>query len=259
MSLIDRFRRGFARAKEIAGNANVKKPYRPITPGLRVDMEEMRLRESVAQLDTVREVLSEKRGQTSDILPSGIKAANEAMNELIAMAADEYTLPPVTHRKTGPDGIALMHQFEGCARKRPDGRFEAYPDPGSKDGHPWTIGWGSTGPDPYNGGQIRKGTIWTQEQCDMRFAVMLGKYEDGVRQAIGKAPTSQLQFDAMVAWTYNVGIGAMQKSTLLKMHKAGDFDGAAKQFLRWNKNDGRVMRGLTRRRTAEAALYRSGS
>lgn len=72
MSLIDRFRRGFARAKEIAAVANVTKPS-PVP---------------------VREVLSEKRGQTSDILPSGNRAA---LDELVAMTADEYSLPPVTH------------------------------------------------------------------------------------------------------------------------------------------------------------------
>lgn len=181
-------------------------------------------------------------------LPSGVKAANEAINEL----------PPVTHRRTGKAGIDLMHSFEGCARKLPDGRYAAYPDPGSKDGHPWTIGWGSTGPDPFNGGQIRKGTVWTQEQCDMHFANSLGKYEAGVRDALGKAPTSQLQFDAMVCLCYNIGIGAFQRSSVARKHKAGDFGGAAKAFLMWVKNDGKVMRGLVRRREAEAALYRSG-
>jgi len=228
----------WTRIREIAGNMNVAKPPRVAHP----------------------HVSKPDRQQKPEPLPNGIKAANAAINATAPIpVGPAVTLPPVTHRKVGTDGIALMHSFEGCAKKRPDGRFEAYPDPGSKDGHPWTIGWGSTGPDPFNGGQIRKGTIWTQEQCDMRFAVMLGKYEDGVRQAIGKAATSQLQFDAMVCLCYNIGVGAFQRSTVARKHKAGDFDGAAKAFLMWVKNDGKVMRGLVRRRDAEAALYRKGS
>jgi GH24 family phage-related lysozyme (muramidase) len=193
--------------------------------------------------------------------PDTIKRMNENLNQALegAPVIPEPTavpgLPPVTHRRTGKAGIDLMHQFEGCERKRPDGLFEAYLCPAKV----WTIGWGSTGADPFNGGQIRKGTVWTQEQCDLRFQQHLAKFEEAVRDGIGKAPTSQAQFDAMVAWTYNVGIGAMRKSTLLRMHNAGDFDGAAKQFLRWNKANGKVLRGLTRRREAEAALYRSGS
>lgn len=192
--------------------------------------------------------------------PDTIKRMNEKINaNLEGAPIVPEPIPPVTHRKTSQAGIDLMHSFEGCERKLPDGRFAAYPDPGSKDGHPWTIGWGSTGPDPFNGGRIAKGTVWTKEQCDLRFVQHLAKFEEGVRDALGKAATSQPQFDAMVCFAYNVGVGAFSGSTLLKMHKAGDFDGAAKQFLRWNKNDGKVMRGLTRRRSAEAELYRSGS
>jgi lysozyme len=60
----------------------------------------------------------------------------------------------------------------------------------------------------------------------------------------------------MVSFTFNIGIGKFRGSTLLKLHKAGDYAGAAAQFVRWNKAAGRVMAGLTRRRLAEAALYR---
>lgn len=167
--------------------------------------------------------------------------------------------------RTSARGIALIHSFESCARLRPDGRYEAYPDPGSKDGHPWTIGWGSTGEDPFNGGMIRRGTIWTKAQCDERFAQHLAHFEAGVRRLIGSAPTTQGQFDALVSFAYNVGLDidadtkaeGLGDSTLLRRHLAGDYAGAARQFLLWNKNDGVVMRGLTRRRKAEVALYQS--
>jgi GH24 family phage-related lysozyme (muramidase) len=144
----------------------------------------------------------------------------------------------------------LIQQFEGCAKKRPDGSYEAYPDPGS-GGDPWTIGWGSTGAD------IKKGVVWDQAQCDERFAEHVAEFGDGVAAAIGDAPTSQHQFDAMVSFAYNVGLANFRSSTLLKKHKAGDFAGAAAEFARWNKAAGKILPGLTRRRAAEAALYAS--
>ena len=148
--------------------------------------------------------------------------------------------------KIGPDGIALIKSFEGCAKERADSTFEAYPDPGS-GGDPWTIGWGSTGPD------IKRGTVWTQAQCDERFAEHVAHFADGVARALGAAATTQHQFDAMVSLHYNTG--ALLASTLFRMHKAGDFTGAKAQFSRWNKASGKIMAGLVRRRAAEAALY----
>jgi lysozyme len=163
--------------------------------------------------------------------------------------------PAASGMKTAAPGIALMKEFEGLARVRPDGRIEAYPDPGT-GGEPWTIGWGSTGQDPFNGGRIRKGTIWTREQADTRFRQHLAQFEAAVNKAI-KVPTTQNQFDALVSWTYNVGEAAMAKSTLISHHNARRFNDAANEFLRWNRAGGRVMAGLTRRREAERKLYLS--
>ena len=146
------------------------------------------------------------------------------------------------------DCTKLIQQFEGCAKRRSDGSFEAYPDPGS-GGDPWTIGWGSTG------ANIRQGTIWTQQQCDERFSEHVDEFAAGVAKLLGGARTSQSQFDALVSFAYNVGVGNLASSTLLKMHKAGDYAGAAAQFGRWNKAAGKVLAGLTKRRAAEAALY----
>jgi len=145
---------------------------------------------------------------------------------------------------------SLIQQFEGCAKKAPDGRIHAYPDPGS-GGDPWTIGWGSTGPD------IKQGTVWSQQECDARFSAHLSEFAEGVAKLLGDTPTTQRQFDAMVCFAYNVGLANLASSTLLKLHKAGDHQGAAAQFARWNKASGKVLPGLTRRRAAEAALYAS--
>lgn len=151
-------------------------------------------------------------------------------------------------RRIGADGLALIKRFEGCARLRADGLVEAYPDPGS-GGDPWTIGWGSTG------AGIGQGTVWTQAECDTRFEADLARYAAEVTEAIGTAPTTQAQFDALVSFHYNTG--AIARATLTRRHRAGDHAGASSEFARWNKAGGRVVKGLVRRRAAEAALYLS--
>ncbi|WP_137279212.1 lysozyme [Pseudomonas rhizoryzae] len=142
--------------------------------------------------------------------------------------------------RTSPEGIALMHHYESC-------RLVAYPDPGSKDGHPWTIGWGHTGPD------VKRGLVWTQAQADAAFLRDLQATEYLVEKMAPAA--TQAEFDALVSFAYNLGATALRNSTLMRLYKGGDKSGAADQFLRWNKNDGVVMYGLTRRRTAERSLF----
>jgi GH24 family phage-related lysozyme (muramidase) len=154
----------------------------------------------------------------------------------------------------GDAGTALIKRFEGCARLRLDGLVEAYPDPGT-GGAPWTIGWGATGRDHVHGGRIGPGTVWTQGQCDARLADDLARYAGDVAAALGNAPASQAQFDALVSFHYNTG--AIARATLTKKHIAGDYEGAAREFARWNRAGGQVLRGLTNRRAAEAELYLS--
>lgn len=159
--------------------------------------------------------------------------------------------PPASPRLSpGERGKALIRKWEGCARRRTDGRFEAYPDPGSADGRPWTIGWGSTGPD------IVEGLVWAQAQCDARFEEDVGRYAAQVAETIGSAPTTQAQFDALVSFHYNTG--AIRKATLTRLHCQGRFAEAAQEFAKWIYNDGKVLAGLRKRRGEEVALYLSG-
>jgi lysozyme len=171
-----------------------------------------------------------------------------------SMRPDAPSVPelPITPGEIGEAGLVLIQSFEGCHRVRADKMVEAYPDPGT-GGVPWTIGWGATGPG------IAKGTIWTQKQCDDRLDADLVKYAAEVKQALGPAlaRTSQSQFDALVSFHYNTG--AIGRATLTAKHRAGLFDEAALEFGRWNRAGGRVMAGLSRRRAAEAKLYREGS
>lgn len=147
-----------------------------------------------------------------------------------------------------PLATRLIQQFEGCAKKRADGKFEAYPDPRTHAA-PWTIGWGSTGPD------ITQGTVWTQAQCDARFEEHLAQFGREVTSLLSTAPTSAYQMAGLVSFAYNLGTGNLAKSALLYKHRAGNYAGAQAEFARWNKSKGVAMPGLTRRRAAEAALY----
>ena len=174
--------------------------------------------------------------------PAEISALDAAISR--ASLPEGEPLPCPT--SIGDAGIVLIKHFEGCAKVRPDGMVEAYPDPASGSA-PFTIGWGATGAD------IAPGTIWTMAECDRRLETDLRKYSDDVRSVLGDAATTQNQFDAMVSFHYNTG--AIRRATLTRLHRAGNFSGAAKEFGRWNKAAGRVMAGLVRRRAAEAALY----
>lgn len=143
----------------------------------------------------------------------------------------------------------FIKSFEQC-------RLTAYM-PTAKD-RP-TIGWGTTGSD------VRMGMTWTQAQADARFAHDLAQFATGVTHELQGRPTTQGQFDALVSFAYNVGLDddvdtlaeGLGDSTLLKKHLAGDYAGAAAQFALWNKQDHVELRGLTRRRAGEAAMYRS--
>jgi lysozyme len=181
------------------------------------------------------------------LLGRGFRQAEvEALDRAIDTVAGRA--PNGGARSIGPQGLALIRQFEGCARLRRDGMVEAYPDPGT-GGEPWTIGWGATGPG------IGPGSVWTQQQCDARLESDVARHARDVAIALGDAPTTQAQFDAMVSFHYNTG--AIARSTLLRRHLAGDYRAAAEEFARWNRAGGRVLKGLVRRRAAEARLYRS--
>ena len=175
---------------------------------------------------------------------SEVQSLDVAIDRALGLA--DYA-PPTGKHSLSPAGIALIQQFEGCAKRRADGRYEAYPDPGT-GGDPWTIGWGTTGRD------VVSGLVWTKGQCDERFARELQRYVREVALAIGAAPTTQGQFDAMVSFHYNTG--AIRKATLTKLHKAGDHAGAAAEFGKWVNAGGKRLAGLVRRRLEEAKLYR---
>jgi lysozyme len=207
---------------------------------------------SKALFDTFRKILG--RG----LRQGEVDAINASLESRAIPRAPSLPELAFTPSKVGDRGVALIKTFEGCARVRADGLVEAYPDPGT-GGDPWTIGWGATGADRFNGGRIRCGTVWTQAQCDQRLLEDLPRYAADVTAALGPAlaSTSQRQFDALVSFHYNTG--AIARATLTRKHVAGDFRGAAAEFERWNRAGGRVLQGLVRRRKAERDLYLQGT
>ncbi|MEI9758058.1 lysozyme [Enterobacter hormaechei] len=143
--------------------------------------------------------------------------------------------------QTSEKGIALIKQFEGC-------KLTAYQDSVGV----WTIGYGWT--QPVDGKPIRAGMTINQETAERLLKTGLVSYESDVSRLV-KVGLTQGQFDALVSFTYNLGARSLSTSTLLRKLNAGDYAGAADEFLRWNKAGGKVLNGLTRRREAERDLF----
>jgi len=138
--------------------------------------------------------------------------------------------------RTNKAGVDLIRQFAGCRRT-------AYLCPAKGP----TIGYGHTGRD------VKLGTTITQDQAEGLLVNDLRLFEQGVEHL---CPTcTPNQFSALVSFAYNLGLHALEGSTLRKLHNAGQYAAAQGQFARWNKAGGRILPGLVRRRAAEAALY----
>lgn len=146
----------------------------------------------------------------------------------------------MTIAKINNAGVELIKSFEGL-------KLTAYPDPAT-GGDPWTIGYGTTGPN------VKKGLKITEAQAKDWLIEDINKFADGVDKLV-TVRINENQKAALTSFAYNVGLGNLKSSTLLRLVNAGDFKGAQAQFARWNKAAGKVMAGLTRRRAAEAALF----
>lgn len=148
-------------------------------------------------------------------------------------------------RRINAAGLAIIKEFEGL-------ELTAYRCPAGI----WTIGWGHTGPD------VRPGLTITGARAEELLAADLREFEAGVARLAPVA--SDNQFSALVSFAFNVGLDedgdsiaeGLGDSTLLRKHNAGDFEGAARQFAKWNTAKGHVLPGLSRRRAMEAGLYR---
>lgn len=142
----------------------------------------------------------------------------------------------VSTMKIGIDGLNLIKEFEGV-------RLQAYKCQADR----WTIGYGHTtdvGPDD----------VITEAQAVFLLRQDVAESERAVNRYV-HVPLTQNQFDALVSFVFNLGIGNFRTSTLLKKLNAGDYDGAAQEFGRWIHAGGKALPGLVRRREAERVLF----
>jgi lysozyme len=147
--------------------------------------------------------------------------------------------------KISQNGLELLKKFEGLSLK-----------PYKCAGGIWTIGYGNT---YYPDGKKVKETdlAITKEKANEMLVMLLGSYEKAV-DSFCRDDINQNQFDALVLLAYNIGVGNLQRSTLIKKVNLDPNDLTIKaEFLKWNRSAGKVLVGLSKRREAEANLYLS--
>ncbi len=141
------------------------------------------------------------------------------------------------YMKISDKGIELIKNFEGC-------RYTTYKDVGGV----LTVGYGHTGKD------VHEGVTITPAAAEALLRADIEAFEEGVTRSV-TVDLTQAQFDALVSLSFNIGLGAFTLSTLRLMLNDGNFKGAADQFLRWNKVQGKVWSALTERRQTERQLF----
>ena len=137
--------------------------------------------------------------------------------------------------KISDKGLAFIREWEGC-------KLTAYLDGGGV----WTIGVGHTGP------EVKRGLTISQFEADELLRMDI---EDHDISHLLKVETKQREFDAMCSLAFNIGVKGFAGSTVLKRHNLRNPIGAANAFRLWNKDNGRIIKGLINRREAERKLY----
>ena len=172
-----------------------------------------------------------------------VDAANQVIAKTSAATVSDMWGLAIDQMVVSLFGVDLICGFEGK-------RLTAYDDGVGV----WTSGFGTT---VYpNGIKVMKGDTCTEAQAKTYMAHDLKKFEATVNKAV-TVQLNQNQFDALVSLAYNIGIGAFNKSTLVKKLNANNFRGAADQFDVWVNAGGKRMQGLVNRRAKEKALFLS--
>ena len=166
--------------------------------------------------------------------------------------------------KTSDIGIHLMHEFEGY-------RDRCYRCSAAI----WTIGWGhALYADQLALPNVRKegytgmlrgdyplkpedNRVWSKEELVEIFKADLVHFERGVLRLIPGVAGHQGRFDALVALSFNIGTGNLQRSSVRQRANRGDWEGACEAFLMWTRAGGKELAGLVRRRKAEQRLFLS--
>ena len=138
--------------------------------------------------------------------------------------------------KTSAEGIALIKKFEGL-------ELNSY----QCSANVWTLGYGHTQ-------GVAEGDSCSEEEAEIILVNDLKEFETYVN-ALVDVELDQNQFDALVAWTFNLGPTNLRTSTLLKKLNDGEYHNVPSEIKRWNRAGGQVLDGLIRRREAEALLF----
>jgi len=138
--------------------------------------------------------------------------------------------------KCSQEGLALIKKFEGC-------RLKAY----RCSANVLTVGYGHTG-------GVKEDDIISQPEADKLLENDIAKFEKYVSDNV-IVELNQSQFDALVAWTFNLGVGNLRSSTMLKKLNETDYVSVPSEMKRWNKAAGKTLDGLIRRRLAESLLF----
>jgi lysozyme len=175
-----------------------------------------------------------KQSQTPTPTPAPTPAPASVPAQPVVTSTSVISVPSPTPTRAG---LPIIKEFEGC-------KLVAYQDIVGV----WTIGYGETK-------NVYPGMVITQAQADQMVETAYDQFQASVQQLV-KVDINQNQLGALTSFTYNLGVGSLQTSTLLKLLNAGSpATVVAQQFARWNQAGGKPVDGLTRRRAAEAALF----
>ena len=138
--------------------------------------------------------------------------------------------------KISQEGLSLIKRFEGC-------RLKAY----HCSANVLTIGYGHTS-------GVKETDTITQDEADKLLQEDVEQFEKYVDDNV-TVELGQSQFDSLVAWTFNLGVGNLRESTMLKKLNNEDYKSVPSEMKRWNKAGGKTLDGLIRRREAESLLF----
>lgn len=160
--------------------------------------------------------------------------------------------------KTSATGIHLIKHFEGV-------RYRPY----RCSGNVWTVGCGHA---LYPRQLVMNladrakfdlkpedDRLWTKEEIDGLLRFDLQRFERGVLRLLGSLQPTQSEFDALVSFSFNLGLGTFQRSTVRSAFLRGDKTRAGEVLLMYRRAGGRILQGLVRRRLAEHAMFMSGA
>ena len=143
--------------------------------------------------------------------------------------------------KTSPHGLEFLSDLEG-------NKLRSYLDGGGV----WTIGVGHTSDEVF---KVEPDQQITYEKSMELLAYDVEEAEDIINELV-KVPLTQNQYDALVSFVFNIGATQFSDSTLLRKLNAKDYFGASAQLTRWNRDNGKTIAGLTKRRLLEQSLFR---